>query len=283
LSTIRPAALQRAATLVLLRASPQPGGDPEVLLMRRAAAMRSFAGAWVFPGGKLEDADGTALARARLDFGGRPHGADDAEYLAAALRETFEETGILLGSAPPAAFVERRAELTQHAARFYAALAEFDVHLHAGRCSALAHWITPAAARTRFDTRFFLACVTHDSALSAQEGEAAALDWRPLGALATAATARPPTFLAPTAITLLELQRESARGPRELESLAESFRARPLAPVLPKFLQQGDELWAVLPWDEQYAGIAQQGLALPETVAARYAGLPSRLPISAGA
>jgi 8-oxo-dGTP pyrophosphatase MutT (NUDIX family) len=254
-----------------------------VLLLRRPAAMRSFAGAWVFPGGKLEDADGSALARARLDFAGQPHSADEAEYLAAALRETFEETGILLGSAPPEAFLQRRAELTHHAARFYAALAEFDVNLQAGRCTPLAHWITPAAARTRFDTRFFLTCVTHDIALLADESEAVALEWRPLGALAAAATARPPAFLAPTAITLLELQREAARGHREVQSLAEAFRARPLAAVLPKFLQQGPELWAVLPWDEEYARIPEEGLALPQTVCARYAGLPSRLPISAGA
>ena len=251
--------------------------------MRRPAAMRSFAGAWVFPGGKLEDADGSALARARLDIADKPPSPDQAPYLAAALRETFEETGLLLGSAAPEALLQRRAELTHHAARFYAALAEFDVNLHAGRCIPLAHWITPAAARTRFDTRFFLACVTHDTVLSADASEAVSLGWRPLGELAAAATARPPVFLAPTAITLLELQREAARGHRDVQSLAEAFRARPMAPLLPKFLRQGQELWAALPWDEESARIPEEGLALPLAVGARYAGLPSRLPISAGA
>lgn len=94
-----------AATVIIVRDSP---AGPEVLMMERPDR-GSFAGAWVFPGGKLEPADRAAAAAAHGDEGDGPHSDADplqratADELAAAYwggaRETWEETGLRVDAA----------------------------------------------------------------------------------------------------------------------------------------------------------------------------------------
>ncbi|HEX7719793.1 MAG TPA: NUDIX hydrolase [Woeseiaceae bacterium] len=158
-----------SATVVLVRNNQ---GSPEILLVRRHART-AFGTNYVFPGGLVETCDRHSFFDSRLT-------ADDAcrclgmtegalEYYSAAIRELFEETGVLLardpqGRMPPAALRPAVDEL--HASRYRLIaqdtrwpefLAQNDLTLAVDAISYFAWWITPTARPRRFSTRFFLA------------------------------------------------------------------------------------------------------------------------------
>ncbi len=171
-----PAIPRPAATIVLLR-----DGEPglELLLMRRSRRAGFVPGAWVFPGGRVDraDADNAVLERLddldaeaaerRLEL----RGADPPAlaYYLAALREAFEETGILVGTgddgaAPPTAVEDDRTdavrnELMADHISFGEAAARLGARIAGGAVEYIAHWITPEAEPRRYDTRFFAARV----------------------------------------------------------------------------------------------------------------------------
>jgi len=153
-----------AATVLLLRDS---ANGIEVFMVRRTTKMDFAAGALVFPGGKVDPPDRNPALRARCA------GADDVDDFmlslrVAAVRETFEECGVLLARARGEAdFVpaERVAELE---ARYRDALTRDeigidevaeteDLELATDVLVYAAHWITPKIRPKRFDTHFFLA------------------------------------------------------------------------------------------------------------------------------
>lgn len=166
-----PAVPAAAATLVLLR--DRPAGGPAILLIKRHTKSKFAAGDHVFPGGKVgtgdnpEDAiqwcrglDATAAA-ARL-------GVTTAEAIAlyvGAIRETFEEVGILLAydadgrfariDAPR--FVDYRAACQKENRAFWDMVRAERLTLATERLVYFAHWITPEEQPLRFDTRFFAA------------------------------------------------------------------------------------------------------------------------------
>jgi 8-oxo-dGTP pyrophosphatase MutT (NUDIX family) len=148
-----PAPARPAASLILLRERD----GLEVLMGRRDAATAAFPGAVVFPGGKIEPQDREAAA-----IDGPSAGDPSAAARRAALRETFEETGLFLtadGKAPPAG-VDRPAErlAVEEGRRRFAELEErWAVRAGTARLIAFAHWVTPEDQPYRFDTRFFLA------------------------------------------------------------------------------------------------------------------------------
>ena len=161
-----PVAPRPAATVVLLREAVQ---GVEVLLLRRPRRSAFAAGAWVFPGGVVDaaDADPALFPRNRGPSPeawarrlGLPDPAEAFGYVVAALREAWEETGILLveGDRPDAARLHAarvealagRLSLAELAAREGLRLATEDLLY-------IAHWITPEPETRRYDTRFFLA------------------------------------------------------------------------------------------------------------------------------
>jgi len=172
----RPAWPLPAATVALLRDGAQ---GLEVLLLRRAAHSGFVPGAYVFPGGRVDLADHDKLVLARLDGLepedaarrlGIPWGEPPAvAFYVAALREAFEETGILVGTdeegvAPRTAREDPtvdalRDHLMGHRARFHEVLDRMGCRLDGGAMEYVAHWITPEAEPRRFDTRFFAARV----------------------------------------------------------------------------------------------------------------------------
>jgi glyoxylase-like metal-dependent hydrolase (beta-lactamase superfamily II)/8-oxo-dGTP pyrophosphatase MutT (NUDIX family) len=152
-----PVATRPAATILLLRDS---AAGLEVLMTRRSATASFAPGAYVFPGGTLDAADrsdaAVAAARARPD-------QDDAHrhFAAAALREAFEELGVLLayrrGTDDPvdpalAASMDR-----SHDGDLYAQLQRAELELAIDRTGWLSHWITDRDLPKRFDVRFFVA------------------------------------------------------------------------------------------------------------------------------
>ncbi|MFC5342960.1 NUDIX hydrolase [Brevundimonas staleyi] len=163
-----------AATLILVRA----GKTPEVLMGRRAPGHVFMASKWVFPGGRIDRADFTASAatdpapasRARLEAELPPHRA--RALCLTAVRETFEETGLILGrAAPPASVAGPWREFRQAGA-----LPDLAALTYVARA------ITPPGRTRRFDARFFMADA---SALLAPEptagsGELDEIAWLPL-------------------------------------------------------------------------------------------------------
>jgi 8-oxo-dGTP pyrophosphatase MutT (NUDIX family) len=174
-----------SASVVLLR---DAGADVEVFLVRRHSQSFVLGGAYVFPGGKV-DAQDTAWA-ARLDRTPQqlqpllgepelPEGQAAALYVAA-LRELFEEAGLLLASD----VTPERADETWHAlragARFHELLAPTPLTLRASALQPWSRWVTPTLAsvgRRRFDTRFFLATVPAGHQARHDEHEATESAW----------------------------------------------------------------------------------------------------------
>lgn len=169
-----PSAIPRdAATVVVVRdAATQPSGI-EVLLLRRAQSADHNGGAWVFPGGLVDPGDraatelppgltdSQACTRLKLEQGG-------LAYYLAAIRECFEEAGILFAVNAKGEFASLEAEagwptaaLRQDVRRGRCTLADicrqFSLTLVPERLHYIAHWLTPVGRAKRFDTRFFVA------------------------------------------------------------------------------------------------------------------------------
>jgi len=152
-----------AATLILVDRTASP---PKVLLGRRHHGHKFMPGKFVFPGGRVDALDHRLASAAQLDprvemrlMRGvtRPSAARARAIALAAIRETFEETGLLIGVPPVAA----PARATDSA---WAALVDAKVHPHLGDLHFVARAITPPGRARRFDTRFFTAdasAITH--------------------------------------------------------------------------------------------------------------------------
>ena len=169
-------AAQPAATLVLLRES---NGPPELFMQARARTMGFAAGMMVFPGGKV-DAQDHALAASMLARGN----ADDAEDAAArvaAVRECFEEAGVLLTAGPAIAATDFVAAQPAVAARELA-FADFLARVgHIIELDALVpftRWVPPAnVGHRRYDTRFYLARCPDDAEAGHDGNEATTSCW----------------------------------------------------------------------------------------------------------
>ena len=224
---LTPAVPRDAATVNLLRSPEQGGGDGfEAFLLLRTAELEFAPGACVFPGGSVDERDadsGTGWAGpSPEDFGvllDVP--AERARALVcAAIRETFEESGVLLAgqAGDGGALVSNSAELAadRHALLTGAAtlgdvLGRRGLVLRADLLTPWARWITPEVSPRRYDTWFFAAALPPgQTATAAPEGhadpgESESGTWlRPAAAL-EAAEAGQITLLPPTAVTLREL------------------------------------------------------------------------------
>ncbi len=147
-----------AAAVILLR-DAAPG--LEVLMQQRREQVGAFAGVLAFPGGKVAAVDRDPRFLARADLGGESP-FEPARRLAA-LRELFEECGILLARGPGAALAARdallpeRERLDRDPAAWPVALAALDLRLAADLLAPWARWITPEFAPKRFDSTMFVA------------------------------------------------------------------------------------------------------------------------------
>lgn len=173
-----------AATVVLVRDGAR---GLEVFLLQRHKATAFMGGAYVFPGGKLDPEDASDALRPHLA------GPTDEALLAAlgetetidpvtaralhvaAARETFEEAGVLLGTAEEP-LGEARARLNAKEP-LLSVLASVRATIALSRLVPLSRWITPAVERRRFDARFFLAAVDASELASADVQETVAELW----------------------------------------------------------------------------------------------------------
>jgi 8-oxo-dGTP pyrophosphatase MutT (NUDIX family) len=182
-----------AATLVLLR--DRAAGGFEILLMQRHHASKFAAGDFVFPGGKLEVDDNPEDAVrwcAGLDLAGaaRTLGLERAPetalaYWIGAIRETFEEAGVLLATAadggpvrlPVARVAEYRRAIQTDNRAFWSMVKSEKLILATDRLVYFAHWVTPAGLPLRFDTRFFAAPMPEGQEARGDDHEMISLRW----------------------------------------------------------------------------------------------------------
>lgn len=223
-----------ASTVVLLR---EPG--PEVYLLRRVKAMAFAGGMHVFPGGSVDLADEDV----EIGWAGPPpaqwgawFGADELlarALVCAAVRETFEECGVLLAGPSDTELLAdvssdeweaERVALESREQSLSELLARRGLVLRADLLRPFAHWITPEVEPKRFDTRFFLAEMPAGQVCRHVGGEADERLWvRPTDAMEGGLRMLPPTY------SCLERLAEFDDVAR---ALAADHHVRPIAPEL---------------------------------------------------
>ncbi|MFI1382989.1 NUDIX hydrolase [Embleya sp. NPDC020886] len=249
----QPVAPRRAATVVLLRDRP---GGVEAYLLRRHTTMKFAAGMYAFPGGGVDprDADhSVAWAGPAPEVWAERLGTGVAEARAivcAAVRETFEESGVLLAGPDPSTIVSDttgadweadRAALVAREQTLTEFLERRDLVLRSDLLGAWARWITPEFEDRRYDTWFFVAALPTGQRTRDVSGEADRVTWaRPADALEQH-RAQDMAMLPPTIDTLRHLA--------ELADPAAALAAaqdRKITPIMAQGRFEGDRL--VLEW-----------------------------------
>jgi len=141
------------------------------LMAQRGSGARFMAGAWVFPGGVVDEIDAGDRAAAAL---AGSVGDEHRPWVAAALRELVEEAQVWV-TAEPVILDEPDTWLRDEAV-FEAAI-ERGLHFDTDRVAYFANWITPTMVPLRFDTRFFAVEVGSDTRAFAEPGELDAVAW----------------------------------------------------------------------------------------------------------
>ena len=202
-----PAPLKAAATVILMRETAQ---GPEVLMTRRSQQASFAPGAFVFPGGGIDPLDGSAHAHALCSK--RPD--QDAQALTqalAAIRESFEELGVLLARRPDGQHATvADIETLDRQQPFLAQCQALGLVPAADEVWQLAHWITDRDMPKRFDVPFLVARMPEGQEPVADESEQFEPVWvRPAEALARHA-AGTMFMIFPTVRTLQRLQAYSS-------------------------------------------------------------------------
>ena len=262
---IAPAVPRDAATVMVLRSISE---GVEVLMLRRVAAMKFAPGAYVFPGGSVDPADfGAAIGwhgPSPAEFGARlGASAEMARALVcAAVRETFEESGILLagppGGGPLAAlsgpsWEADRAALASGALTLAELLSRRGLVLRADLLVPWTRWITPEGEPRRFDARFFVAALPVGQVVTGHEAESDHVAWLRPAAAIEAARAGEISLLPPTATTLHDFAAIVGDDGADGGGLADILGARPaIEPITPSLMLEDGQAWLVLPDEVGY-------------------------------
>ncbi len=179
--------IRAAATVVMLRDAP---GGLEVFMIRRHGLSDVLGGAYVFPGGKVDAGDALLDMATHLDEAPeRLHavlGETGLDPLAAAgmyvtaLREAFEETGVLYAEGAGHAIAAQATALLREGRAFDELVALLGLRLNASQLTPWSRWITPlvpSVTNKRFDTRFFVASVPNGQQASHDNHEATESVW----------------------------------------------------------------------------------------------------------
>lgn len=251
-----PATPKDSATTMLVRDAA--AGGIEVFLLRRVAGMAFAGGMTAFPGGGVDsrDADATvAWHGPEPDWWASRFAVSPPlarALVCAAVRETFEESGVLLAGPDAGSVVsdtrpyaDARQALVDRELSLAGFLADAGLMLRADLLRPWAHWVTPEAERRRFDTRFFLAAVPEGQRADGATSEASDAGWHsPTEALDDWKQGRR-GLLPPTWTTLAELE--------ECASLADAMRReRTITTLMPRVVRDGGVLRIVVNGDPGY-------------------------------
>lgn len=256
-----PVAPRSAATVVLLR---DASTGLEAYLLRRVSTMAFAAGMHVFPGGGVDVRDADAMtgwagpATEEWAETLRTGAATARSLLGAAVRETFEESGVLLAGATGDEVVRDTATADWEAERVALAdgtlalatmLVRHRLVLRTDLLRAWARWVTPEFEPRRYDTYVFLAALPAGQLTRAVAGEADQAEWiRPVDAVDAFRSGRMP-MLPPTVATLVGLI------PATTVAAAMALASgRSMAPVMPRPVLADDGAYLLLPGEEGYSG-----------------------------
>ena len=245
-----PATPKRAATVMFVRDRADGGSGVEVFMLRRVATMEFAPRMMVFPGGGVDPRDAdpdlpwagptpTEWAT-RLDV-------DEATarvLVAAAVREVFEECGVLLAGPTPDQVIadvsgehwhDQRQRLLQREASLSEVLRGHDLLLRSDLLGYRAHWITPEFEPRRYDTRFFSAAVPRGQLADDDTTEADVADWVRPADLLRAWEEGTALMLPPTIVAVEEVAAATSAAAFIAEQPA-------VAPVQPELVDTGDGL-----------------------------------------
>jgi 8-oxo-dGTP pyrophosphatase MutT (NUDIX family) len=197
-----------ASTVIVMRA-----GDPfEILMVRRNDKVAFMAGSYVFPGGRVDEAD-HPRAGGQLPPSTFPDltSQEEAAYRTAAVRELQEEANVFI--------------------------TVDDLH-------PFAHWVTPEIETRRFDTRFFLARMPEGQQAKHDEGEMTALEWLSPAEAIARFERRELMLPPPTWTSIRQLAKHGS-----IEDVMNWAAARPIVRVMPGFVKNDREFMLMLPGD----------------------------------
>ncbi|MFI8325271.1 NUDIX hydrolase [Streptomyces sp. NPDC085529] len=261
-----PVTPRRAATVLLLR---DAAAGPEVHMLRRRASMAFAGGAYAYPGGGVDPRDEQPVrwAGPPLEEWADRLGLDDPAQaqavVCAAVRETFEEAGVLLAGETPDTVVgdttgedwERdRAALVARELAFADFLDRRGLALRSDLLGAWARWITPEFEQRRYDTWFFVAVLPEGQRTRDVSGEADRTVWiRPADAAAGYDRGEL-TMMPPTIATLRSVQPCSTAA----EALAAAGK-QSLTPVLAQARVEGDQVVLTWPGHDEFTKRVEGG------------------------
>jgi len=254
-----------SATVILVRRAQ--GKTPEVFLARRHASQSFMAGVYVFPGGQLEASDAdiaeTKLLSASDDF--QPHTLlQDSNltrdmalgFYICAIRETFEETGVLFArnasddsidfcnATIQARFAAYRQPLNEGKITLAEIIRQEGLVVMPELLTPYSHWITPEIVPQRFSTRFFLAEFPHGQNAVTDKDELTSSLWVTPGEALQMYIAGKIAMMPPTLKTLEEMAEFCA-----IDELFAAARNRKIYPIMPQPMKGGLKL----PHDPEYS------------------------------
>jgi 8-oxo-dGTP pyrophosphatase MutT (NUDIX family) len=265
-------AARPASTILLLRDSAQQPDDEgrgfddkgregiEVFMMVRHHEIEFSSGALVFPGGSVDGADREIIARQALYSGGENCDEAALSFRIAAIRETFEESGILLARPRGSKDLVKAKRAAEIEARYRMALADrqttfLDMLAESGMVLALdqlvpyAHWVTPEGMPKRFDTWFFLAAAPPEQ-LGAHDGKEStdSLWLSPPEAVAGGASGRFKLPF-PTTRNLIKLGKQPS-----VRAALDDARGKPVVTVMPVLTRSNGGRQLRIPLEAGYDG-----------------------------
>ncbi|MDV5146657.1 NUDIX hydrolase [Streptomyces sp. SBC-4] len=263
---LTPVSPRRAATVLLLR---DGAAGPDVHMLRRRTSMAFAGGAYAYPGGGVDPRDEHPVrwAGPSLDEWAGRLGLDDAAQaqavVCAAVRETFEEAGVLLAGETADSVVgdttgedwERdREALVARELSFADFLDRRGLALRSDLLGAWARWITPEFEQRRFDTWFFVAALPAGQRTRDVSGEADRTVWIRPAEAAAGYDRGELTMMPPTISTLRTLEPYGTAA----EAL-EAAGGQDMTPVLAQARLEGDELVLSWPGHEEFTKIIPVG------------------------
>jgi len=251
----KPAAPLASATILLLR---DGANGIEVFMVKRHHQIDFASGALVFPGGKLDEHDRDPALRAHVDGAA---GLDDLKLgiAACAIREGFEESGILLArktgksdyvdAAAATALGPWRPKLNASEVGLTEFLKKEDLRLAVDALIPFAHWVTPTFMPKRFDTYFYVAAAPAGQLGRHDGSESVDSVWvNPLEAIADKRW----TIIFPTKMNLLKLGRA-----RTVADAIARAKTEPVVTVEPKVVPKGDGQVLTIPEEAGYGKIEE--------------------------
>jgi len=218
-----PARPRDAATVVLVRDAPGRSSGVEIYLLRRQASMAFAGGMHVFPGGAVdprdftEDLQGRAWAGPSAAEWATTLGCDEAmaqALVCAAVRETFEESGVLLAGPSADSVVSDttgddweadRVALESRQLSMTDFLVRRGLVLRSDLLGPWSGWLTPVFEPRRYRTWFFLAALPQGQVTRDVSSEAASVTWIPAAGAVEAVEAGELVMMPPTYLTCLDV------------------------------------------------------------------------------